>query len=273
MVSEYKEIYYRSSDNHRLYARDYQCEQPLATVLCLHGLTRNCADFHRLSTHLQQKYRVITVDQRGRGRSDYVDSKHYKIDVYVRDMFILLDKLSLDRVCLIGTSMGGLMAMAMAVEQRERFQGLVLNDIGPEIDPQGIKRIRRYISIKPRFNSLQDAIRKIRLINGKMFPNFSAEDWNEFVGNIFIVDAAGQVVPNYDLSLMQPILSSIEDAIPTDTWSLFDAIRQLPILLVRGELSDILNADCVVEMQRRKPDLQVCEVAGCGHAPRSMKRW
>ena len=138
-MADYQDIYYQSQDGLKLYARDYTHDSPRATVLCMHGLTRNSADFEGIANHLAGDYRLVVVEQRGRGNSQWDENpENYQPAVYVRDMFTLLDHLGLEQVVLLGTSLGGLMSMIMTAMQPGRFQAAILNDIGPVLNPVGL---------------------------------------------------------------------------------------------------------------------------------------
>lgn len=267
-MHDYEEIWYQSQDGLRLFARDYVNADAQITLLCMHGLTRNSADFSDLCEWLQPRYRVIAVDQRGRGRSAYdPEPANYNPGVYVRDMFTLLDKLALDRAVMIGTSLGGLMTMIMAALQPQRVQAAVLNDIGPVVDPAGLERIKRYVGKTSEISSWQDAIAETRTINGLAFPDWQDDDWLKFARNLYREKADGTLELAYDPAIAQPMLESEENAVPPDLWPAFAALKDIPTLVVHGVLSDILSSQCVQEMQARKPDLRVAEVPRRGHAP------
>ncbi len=147
-MTDYRDLWYQSPDGLKLYARDYPgpAGSTLPPALCMHGLTRNSADFAALADQLSASRRVLSVDQRGRGLSDYdSNTNNYTPATYVQDMFALLDGEGIDRVVLVGTSMGGLMSFLMAAMQPERIAAMIINDIGPEIDPTGLARIQGYV--------------------------------------------------------------------------------------------------------------------------------
>jgi pimeloyl-ACP methyl ester carboxylesterase len=262
----YTDYWYESPDGLRLYARDYSHPAPRATVLCMHGLTRNSADFEELSEALQKDCRVIAVDQRGRGRSSYADAATYNPVVYVNDMFKLLDTLDQARVIAIGTSMGGLMSLIMAAMQPRRLDAVVLNDIGPVIDPAGLDRIRSYVGKVPPVTSWDDAVRQVRTLNMHVFPDWQTEDWSRFTHKLYRENAQGIPELAYDPAIAESIQQSA-DTPPLDLWPAFAALAKIPTLVIRGATSDILARDCVEEMQRRKPDLIAVEVPARGHAP------
>lgn len=270
-MAEFQDYWYQSSDGLKLYARDYPCRdggiaEP-ETVLCMHGLTRNSADFAGLAEHLSERYRIISVDNRGRGRSDY-DSNiaNYTPATYVQDMFNLLGKLAVEQVILCGTSMGGLMSFIMGAMQPQRIRGMIINDIGPEVDQRGLDRIKGYVGKAAPVANWQEAVAQARSINGAAFADFSDQEWLDFTRGIYR-DEDGVPVLAYDPAIAQPMSDEDSGAVPPDLWPLFAAISAIPMLVLRGADSDILAADCVAKMKEIKPDLQVLEVSNRGHAP------
>jgi pimeloyl-ACP methyl ester carboxylesterase len=267
-MPEYRDHYYTSPDGLRLYARDYPHDKPRATILCMHGLTRNSADFEGIAAHLAQNYRLLIVDQRGRGRSEY-DSNidNYQPAVYVQDMFKLLDELQLDKVMLMGTSMGGLMSMIMVAMQPQRFTAVIMNDIGPEIAPEGLARIKGYVGKTAPATSWEDAAEKSREINGAAFPDYTDADWMRFARATYREDESGVPRLAYDPAIAQPMQENQDAAVPPDLWPLFEAMANTPLLLIRGEITDILAPECVSRMQAIKPDMDIATIPGRGHAP------
>ena len=270
-MAEYRDVYYTSTDGLRLFARDYPCRNnEIAepdTVLCMHGLTRNSADFAGLADHLSENYRIISVDNRGRGLSDYDRNiANYTPLTYVQDMFTLLGQLGIDRVILCGTSMGGLMSFMMAAMQPERVKGIIVNDIGPEVDPAGLERIKGYVGRSGPVGNWNEAIAQAREINEVAFPDFTEQEWEDFTRGIYR-DENGVPVLAYDPAISRPLSDDESSAVPTDLWIVFDAITAIPMLVIRGESSDILPTTCVDIMRERKPDIQFVEVPNRGHAP------
>lgn len=263
----YKDLWYTAADGLKLHARDYPNASPRATVFCMHGLTRNAADFAELAETLQADYRVIAVDQRGRGESAWdPEPLNYNPLVYVRDMYTLLDSLSLSSVMAIGTSMGGIMSMIMSAMQPQRFRAVVLNDIGPVIDPRGLDRIRSYVGKVPPVDSWAAAEARVQALNGHVFPHWETEDWQRFARKVYHEGTDGVPRLAHDPAIAQS-LQKDPDAPTPDLWPAFAGLANIPTLVIRGETSDILAPDCVAEMRRRKPDLEVVEVPGVGHAP------
>jgi pimeloyl-ACP methyl ester carboxylesterase len=269
-MSNYRDFWYESGDGLRLYARDYASPGDGAgepVVLCMHGLTRNSADFSGLADSLSDRYRVLCVDQRGRGRSEYDRvAANYTPAVYVRDMFTLLDGLDVPSAILVGTSMGGLMAMIMCAMQPQRIRGVVLNDIGPEVDARGVKRIQGYVGRSKPVVSWEEAVAQQKSINGIAFPDFSEEQWWEFTRGLYR-DEDGTPVIAYDAAIAEPMADEDSGAVPPDLWPLFESIAGTPMLVLRGEISDILSPECVARMGQLKRDLQVAMIPSRGHAP------
>ena len=270
-MTDYRDVWYRSADGLRLYARDYPCRdetiaQP-GVLLCMHGLTRNSADFAGIATYLSERYRVISVDNRGRGRSDYdSNSANYTPVTYVQDMFTLLGELGIDQVILCGTSMGGLMSFMMAAMQPARVRGMIINDIGPEVDDAGLDRIKAYVGKARPVSNWEEAVAQAKEINGIAFPTFSESEWQDFTRGIYR-DQDGVPVLAYDPAISQPMEGDDASTVPPDLWPLFEAIAAAPMLVIRGESSDILAPACVATMREKKPDLQFVEVPDRGHAP------
>ena len=270
-MDNYVDYWYESSDGLRLYARDYPCRATEkgnpATVLCMHGLTRNSADFDGLAGHLCSDYRVLSVDQRGRGRSDY-DSvvANYTPLTYVQDMFGLLDRLQVSEVILVGTSMGGLMSFIMAAMQPARVSAMVINDIGPEVDQRGLDRINAYVGKSKPVSNWAEAVAQVRSIAAVAFPDFTEEQWQDFARDVYREDN-GIPVLAYDPAISQPMNDANAGAVPPDLWPVFESVVKFPMLVIRGESCDILSRECIEQMRDRKRDLQVAEIPQRGHAP------
>ncbi|MFK7730911.1 MAG: alpha/beta fold hydrolase [Pseudomonadales bacterium] len=268
MLRAYRDHYYQSSDGLRLYARDYDgADTDAPVVLCMHGLTRNSVDFEALIEILPLHYRVLSVDQRGRGNSEYdPNPDNYQVNVYVNDMLHLLDELEVKQAALIGTSMGGIMAIVMQARWPRRFSGIVLNDIGPELDPVGMQRITSSVSDAPPVENWKQAIESLKQDLQYAFPKYLEADWQELTQRLYREDERGVPVLNYDPLISRPMSAQNDDS-SSVLWSMFDAICELPLLLVRGELSDLLSMQCVQEMQSRHASMQFVEVPDVGHVP------
>ncbi len=270
MAGGYTDHMFETADGLKLHYRVYpaMAEETGPPVLCLHGLTRNLKDFEDLAPKLAALGRkVISATQRGRGGSD-TDPQHerYNAAVYTQDMLGLLDHLGIDAAVFIGTSMGGLMTMITATMAPQRIAKAVLNDIGPELGPEGIARIRRYAGkTDGRFGNWQAAADAIRAINGVAFPKQTGNAfWLDFARKTCREDK-GVVVLAYDKAIAKTVAEGGD--VDVDLWPLFDALKDIPTLVVRGGISDLLMTSTVEEMQRRKPDLHMVEVPDVGHAP------
>lgn len=267
MPASYKDVFFPSADGRlRLYARDYAGAGPC--VLMMHGLTRNAADFGVLADRLAGRFRVVVPDQRGRGRSQYdpVPANYVPI-TYCTDMLGLIARLGLDRPVLLGTSMGGLMAMMMGSMAPPRYRGIVLNDVGPVVEPAGLARIASYVGTAAGIVDWAGAVAYTRRTNGAAFPHYRDADWLRFAHRLFVADAGGVPRLAYDPAIAAGLAGSNPSAVPVALWPMWDALAALPILAIRGERSDILSADTLSEMGRRHPGMQVAVVPGVGHAP------
>ncbi|RZV37856.1 MAG: alpha/beta hydrolase, partial [Acidimicrobiales bacterium] len=208
------------------------------------------------------------VDQRGRGRSDYdTEASNYRPDVYCADMFTLVDHLGLERPIAIGTSMGGIMIMLMSALRPGVFKAAILNDIGPEIDPKGLERIKNYVGEARPFPNWQAATMAVRKIGAIAFPEYSDNDWIAFAKRTCEQRDDGLIHFSYDPAISAPIKDEPEAAAPADMWPLFATLGDVPILIVRGGTSDILSVETLEKMGAQHPNCQKVTVPGIGHAP------
>jgi len=269
-MTQYEEYRYRSADGRLdLFARDYPGQEGLGRMplLLMHGLTRNSADFEPLVPHLPD-YRLIVPDQRGRGRSDWDDnSGNYHVGVYAADMFALMDGLGIDRFGIVGTSMGGLIGMAMGLAAPGRIAALVLNDIGPAIDEEGLDRIRGYVGSAPPARDWEEAAARIAAVNHSAFPDFTQADWIAFARRTCEEGADG-VQSAYDPAIAVGMEPGADAVVPDDPWPIWSQLSDTPALVVRGGLSDLLSAQTVARMAaEHKAPFTSVEVPNRGHAP------
>ena len=263
----FREQRWTSTDGLALYSRVYDSAGADApAVLCVPGLTRNSRDFEDLAPHLARRYRVVCPDLRGRGLSarDPV-WQHYQPATYVADLTGLLGTLGLRRVAIVGTSLGGLLAMVMASVAPNAVAGVVLNDIGPEIDPVGAERIRGYAGQLPPVRSWDEAVAQQRLVFGGAWPNLSDARWARIARRSYREDASGTPVLDVDPGIGEALRAA--PAQPADLWPVFATLRAVPALAIRGALSDILSVATFERMQREKPDLERLTVPDRGHVP------
>jgi pimeloyl-ACP methyl ester carboxylesterase len=265
----YSEHTYRSRDGLKLYYRDYPGDTSKVPVLCLHGLTRNCRDFEALALRIAPGRRVLTPDFRGRGRSQY-DSMwmNYHPMTYADDMWALLRQIGIGRVIAIGTSLGGLVVMLMSAVHSETFAGVVLNDIGPELDPVGAARIRGYVGRFPPPRSWDEAIEQTKTVFGAALPDFTEEQWRQFVRLSYSEDDTGSPRLDADprigdaVRAVQPPPGAAEGM-----WLAFKSLQNTPTLALRGALSDLLSVEIFDRMQREHPGLRRVTIDNRGHVP------
>ncbi len=265
----FAERFFASRDGLQLYFRDYSGDASKVPVLCLHGLTRNSRDFAALAEHIAPARRVLVPDQRGRGRSQYdANWMNYHPGTYVSDMWTLLREQSIERVIVIGTSLGGLMAMLMAAARPLTIAGVVLNDIGPEIDPTGVARIQSYAGRLPPVRTWEDAAAQMKMTFGLAMPDYDEQRWLAFARNSY--DEGGDGVPH--LAADPKIGDAVRSIPPAPNatqgmWLAFGQLRNVPALALRGAHSDLLSAATFERMQREVPNLVAVTVTNRGHAP------
>ncbi|QDH68708.1 alpha/beta fold hydrolase [Marilutibacter alkalisoli] len=263
-VGSCSETFHSTADGLRLYRREYGAADAPA-VLCLPGLTRNCRDFDTLARRLSARYRVIAPDLRGRGRSDHDPNWHnYQPQIYAADLLQLLATLAPGPVAVIGTSLGGLVGMLMAAAQPGLVRGLVLNDIGPEVAPEGVRRIQGYVGQQTPARDWEEAIAQTRQIYGAAYPDFDDAQWADFARLGYREDADGVPRADYDPEIRRA--AQAVTAAP-DLWPLFAALAPVPMLVLRGAHSDILAPATLQRMQESHPDLRSAVIPGRGHAP------
>jgi pimeloyl-ACP methyl ester carboxylesterase len=238
-----------------------------AALLCLPGLTRNMEDFEPICEAFAHRAQVIRMDFRGRGASDWGDPASYQVPVEAGDVVTLLDHLHLDRVTILGTSRGGLVALVLAAIARDRIAGVIFNDIGPEIMPEGLSYIMDYLGKPPKFCTLAEAAAALPRHYAPAFRDVPAENWAALARRIYR-EEGGQLVNRYDPKLREAVAPAFApDAVAPDLWPLFDALAGAPLGLIRGAGSNILSAQTAGEMRLRRPDMEYAELADRGHVP------
>lgn len=271
-VSTYADLSYTSTDGLALYARDYPAASGPAKlpVICIHGLTRNCADFDELAPWIaSQGRRVIALDVRGRGRSACdPDPSHYNPMVYAGDVIKLAHDLGIARAVFVGTSMGGIITMTLALRRLKLIAAAVLNDVGPVISEKGLARIAGYAGKGCALRSWDEAADYIRNINEPAFPDNDQAEWAKWAQRAFAENEQGQLVLRYDPNIASQLQSG---RLKSTSWMGRMAFRRLahnrPVLLVRGALSDLVEDEQAGYMRRAAPAMQYAVVPGVGHAP------
>jgi pimeloyl-ACP methyl ester carboxylesterase len=260
---------FRAQDDVPIYYRDYGDPfSPLPPVLCLSGLTRNSRDFAQLAARLAPTRRVLCMDYRGRGKSGYdPDWRNYRPEVYAGDVVHLLAAANLHHVVIVGTSLGGLVAMGLSVLRPTVLAGVVLNDIGPHVAAEGRARIASYVGIDVRMPDWAAAGEHMRRNFGRVFADLDEARWIDYARSTFVEETAGGPLRlNYDLHLGDALREQAKHPI-ADLWPLYGGLRHIPVLAIRGALSDVLDADTFERMAVEKPDLQRLVIGYRGHVP------
>ncbi len=254
---------FTAADGTRLHYTDEGTGIP---ILALAGLTRNTRDFDHVAPHLPQMMpvRLIRMDYRGRGQSDWADPKTYTIPQEAEDALALLDHLGLEKAAILGTSRGGLIAMLIAATAKDRLLGVALNDIGPEIADTGLAVIKDYIGRKPAQKTYAEAA-QFRAMTWTHFEDVPMERWLAEVQNHYIETPEGLDL-RYDPKLRDAVLEAGAQPMP-DLWPLYDAMLGLPLCLIRGANSDLLTEATADEMLRRRIDMIRADIPGRGHVP------
>jgi pimeloyl-ACP methyl ester carboxylesterase len=266
-VNGWSDGWWRSADGLRLHYRDYSDLSDRPPILCIPGLTRNARDFEGVAARLAGEWRLICLDLRGRGESEPAkDSASYNPLVYVQDVQALVAELGLERIILFGTSLGGLVGMLLAGLDKPRFAGLLLNDVGPQLEENGLDHIRAYVGRPQAWPTWAHAARALCEAQKERYPHWSFEDWLVFAKRTCRLTAQGRIVLDYDMRIAEPIRAAPPGPAP-DLWPTFRALAGIPTLLVHGMLSDLISPATVERMRQEHRDLDVAEVPGVGHAP------
>ena len=265
-MAAFQERYLTAQDGLRLYFRDYGDPlSPRAPLLCLTGIVRNSADFADLAARHAGERRVICPDYRGRGRSAYDgDWRNYDPFVYANDLAHLMAATGLERVVVVGTSLGAALAMGLGVLKPALLAGIVLNDFGPEVASGGVSRILDYIGADHPQPDWPSAVRHLKAL----LPTLSLrtdEGWLKLARGTYREGADGMLHFDWDVNLAKP-LARANGSVP-DLWPYFRALGRLPVLALRGDLSDVLSVETFDRMALAKPDLRRVTVANAGHAP------
>lgn len=255
-----------STDGKRIYCRDYGSPyNDFTPLLCLSGLVRNSLDFHDMATrYAQMGFRVVAMDYRGRGQSDYDDEwEHYMPSAMIGDVFAVLDALQLHKVVFVGTSLGGLLSMAIAALQPTRVAAVVMNDIGPQVNDNGLERIKDYVGKDYPQNDWTTATKRMK----EMFPKLrlSEDEWTSMTKATFKKGKDGLLHHNWDLNIAKTI--GLKNDTDPDLWDLFKSLKPFPTLAIRGAVSDVLSEETFDKMARIKPDLMRVVVKDVGHCP------
>ena len=266
-----KSSFISAPDGLRLHVREYgtRTAQKLA-VVCLPGLTRTVADFDTLAPALAKAgpRRVLAVDLRGRGQSEYDrNPENYNLLVELGDVAAILTALAVGPAVFVGSSRGGLLSMQLAVAHPTAIAGVVLHDIGPVIEPKGLARLRSYVGKLPQPRNFAEGAEILRSVFHGQFPNLTPEQWRAGAERTWRQGRNGSLTPTYDVNLSRTLNAiDIETPLPP-LWNEFDALARVPMMLVHGGRSDILSAATVAAMAERHTGMEIIEIPDQGHVP------
>lgn len=261
----YRERRISAQDGLSLYIRDYG--DPVSTrtpLLCLSGLTRNSADYHVFAQARSADRRVIALDYRGRGRSAYdPDWRNYRAETYIGDIRAVLAATNCHRVVAVGTSLGAMLAMGLGAAAPMALAGAILNDAGPEVDPTGIARILDYVGDETAYDDWDAATTRVK----ELFPSLpitTADGWRDLAERTFRTRDDGKLVYDWDTAIVNNLRAMTA---PPDLWAFFHGLRNVPVLALRGETSDVLGTATFERMGEGMPKLTRVTVPGVGHVP------
>ncbi|MEO5705575.1 MAG: alpha/beta hydrolase [Alteraurantiacibacter sp.] len=263
----WRDGYWNSADGLKLHYRDYAGRGDRPALLCLPGLTRNARDFEPLAQAFAGEWRVLAVDLRGRGDSDYAkDTATYVPATYVADMLAFFDQVQPGPVVAVGTSLGGIISVLLANVAPQHFAGLVINDIGPVIEPVGLERIRDLVGQGRSYPTWMHAARALQEMGGAVYPDFSIADWLRQAKRLMVITNGGRIGLDYDMRIAEPFAAA-GDQPAGDLWPVFRNLPPVPKLVLRGGLSDILSAATLKAMPRAMGQTQVLTLPRVGHVP------
>jgi pimeloyl-ACP methyl ester carboxylesterase len=269
---QFRDFFCQSADGLKLHGRAIGPESSTALpVLCLPGLTRTTEDFddiaRALATDPKTPRRVVAIDYRGRGLSGYdSDPAKYTVPVEMGDVLAVAAAAGIDRAILLGTSRGGIISMALAATKKDLLAGVILNDIGPALEIDGLMKIKGYITNPPQRKTWDEAARGLKDLFGPVFPSLNETQWMAWAHRAFRQDG-DSLVRTYDPRLADGFAAITPETPMPPMWDLFDKLNGVPLMLIHGALSDLLSPQSVRDMQARRPDLEVVEVPDEGHAP------
>jgi pimeloyl-ACP methyl ester carboxylesterase len=269
---ESSSVFVTAPDGLKLHVRCYGPRlAPSLPVVCLPGLTRTTADFDdlalALASNTEAPRRVLTIDYRGRGLSGYDrDSSNYNIATELADLRAVLIALDVAPAVFIGTSRGGILTMLLASAQPTAIVGAVLNDIGPVIEPTGLARIKSYVGKLPQPKSFEEGAEIFRRLFGQHFTRLTDEQWLAYSRRSFRIEQH-RLVPTYDARLAKTMEGIQFDRPLPSMWPQFDSLGRVPLMVLRGQNSDLLSEETVAAMRARRPGMETINVPDQGHAP------
>jgi pimeloyl-ACP methyl ester carboxylesterase len=268
----FTDMFVSAPDGLKLHARSYGPRLAATLpVVCLPGLTRTAADFDPLATALStdptEPRWVLALDYRGRGDSEYDrDASNYALPVELADVLAVLTALEVGPAVFVGSSRGGLIAMMLAVTRPATLAGVILNDIGPVVEPQGLMRIKSYVGKLPAPRNHEEGADILRRLFAAQFPKLEQADWVAFAQRTW-KEKNNQLVADYDAKLATTLAAADFERPLQALWPQFDALARVPLMVIRGANSDILSAATVAAMRERRYDIDTIEVPDQGHTP------
>jgi pimeloyl-ACP methyl ester carboxylesterase len=266
-MASWSDGYWWSNDGLRLHYRDYPGPSDRPPILCIPGLTRNARDFEAVAERLSPDWRVICVELRGRGESAYAkDVMTYMPVTYVQDLEALLRELEVPRFVAFGTSLGGLLTMLLSTAHRDRIAGAMINDVGATLDERGLDRIRSYVGRSQTWPTWLHAARWFSEFQRDVYPRWNLEDWLAQAKRLCRLTSAGRIVFDYDMRIAEPF--KVPNGVTGfDAWQALRGLSDVPSLLLRGELSDLLSVETVARMQEELPLMEAVTIPNVGHTP------
>ena len=274
MAAMYKEHYFQTDDGLKLYLRDYQAKNwshELLPVICLPGLSRNSRDFdklaHALSHEFDDNYRVVTLDSRGRGNSDWDENKkNYNIIREAKDVLLAMEYLGIPKAHFIGTSRGGLILHILATMKLSALASIVFNDVGPKIELNGLLEIQDYLSKARMPRNWSDAAHLQQMVHGQEFTELTDADWLDMAREIYI-EKDGVIKPDFDTAVVDSIKMLDETTDLPTMWDHFSLLKDIPVISIRGENSTLFSDETLQLMDKRHPQHTAITVANQGHPP------
>jgi pimeloyl-ACP methyl ester carboxylesterase len=266
-MADWSDGWWMSNDGLRLHYRDYAGNMSRPPIVCIPGLTRNARDFEGVAARLAGEWRVICVELRGRGQSEHArDPMTYVPPAYWQDLEALIAELNLTRFVAFGTSLGGILIMLLALADRGRIAGALINDIGPVLEQRGIDHIRSYVGRSQSWPTWLHAARGIAEMQRNRYPDWKIEQWLAYAKRLCRLTQNGRIAFDYDMRIAEPFKAAGADT-GFDLWNAWRALAGIPTLVLRGELSDLLSEETLERMAAENPALESVTVSRVGHAP------
>ncbi len=264
-IRQYQDGWWTALDGLKLHYRDYPGARDRLPILCLPGLTRNARDFAHVAERLEPTRRVICVDFRGRGESAHAtDPSTYSLGTYLSDLEALLAELKIKKFISFGTSMGGILTMLLAAAKPGRVAGALINDVGPDLESSGLARIANIVGRSQNWPTWIHAARGISEMQGQPFPQYELEDWLAFAKRTCRLSPQGRIILDYDLKIAEPMR---QPQPKVDLWPSYLALGNIPVTILRGELTDLISEMTAKRMAKLLPGAKLVTVKGVGHAP------